>query len=542
METARHPGDAASRPLLLLVLGAALLLRVAGLDWGFPLLCHPDEFAIADHAYHLVETRSLDPGRYYRPNLVSIYLGAASFAALSPLVFGRPLTDTFPVHPEFFYLVSRSISALFGALSVYAAWRVAREYRRDAALPAAFLFALLPSYVEHAHYATPDVSLTFFALMTVLFTVRYLRRPRYRELLLTALFCALATMEKYPGLLTAVWAGAAVAARHVREPRTGAKRLAAMGVVFAVLFVLLAPGLVLNAQRVMDTLRSESRAEHLGADQLGWAGNALFYARSYVGLTGLLMLVPLAAGAAALVRRERLLALPLFFGVFYWLVLSRVPLHWERWAPPMYTSGLLLSAIGACELLDRARGWGAGPRRVALAAWTAAAVVALAHLALAAAVKTLSACLKDPRVAALEYLDAHGMTPDVTASEKYTPYKLRDLKARFRGFGDYDPKRRYVVTSSYMYRRFLGDAGEYSKKAALYRAIFAYPLLAEFAPAPAIHRMDFLDVDDVTLQTARGFELGRIADSLRFLRLYFARRDELLAGPTIRIHRLLKPI
>ena len=52
--------------LLALVVSGSFALRATGADWGFPLLCHPDEYVITDPAVAMVERRNIDPGRNNR--------------------------------------------------------------------------------------------------------------------------------------------------------------------------------------------------------------------------------------------------------------------------------------------------------------------------------------------------------------------------------------------------------------------------------------------------------------------------------------------
>ena len=69
-------------------------------------------------------------------------------------------------------------------------------------------------------------------------------------------------------------------------------------------------------------------------------------------------------------------AVPLALGAFMWIVLSALPLHWERWGVPMYTSALLFAAIGAGMLPDylEERGW--------LGRWRRPVLITLATIAL----------------------------------------------------------------------------------------------------------------------------------------------------------------
>ncbi|MDX6668523.1 MAG: mannosyltransferase [Solirubrobacteraceae bacterium] len=92
----------------------------------------------------------------------------------------------------------RSLSALFGTLTVPVAWRAGRELFSPAAgLIAAALVAVNPFFVWYSQEARSYALLVLMAALSVLFLARALRNPAPRALALWALSAALALLTHY---------------------------------------------------------------------------------------------------------------------------------------------------------------------------------------------------------------------------------------------------------------------------------------------------------------------------------------------------------
>ena len=95
--------------------------------------------------------------------------------------------------------------------NVVAAYFLARSWRKSMALPAAVLFAFLPSYVIHSHYATPDVPTALLTILVLLAATRYVDSNRSVWLYASVVLAAANGAEKYPGLLSVGIVFAAIA-------------------------------------------------------------------------------------------------------------------------------------------------------------------------------------------------------------------------------------------------------------------------------------------------------------------------------------------
>lgn len=188
--------------VLLLIITTGLFLRVAGADWGFPFLVHPDESVVAEIPVQMAVRSSLDPDEYSHPDHFDIYANALLYHAASHIVYHKPLAETFENHKLLYYHISRIFIAILGTACIIAAFLIGEEYGGIMGLIAAMLVAIFPSYVTHSHFITADIPLTLFVLSVILFAVRYLKNTSDKNLLIASFFSALSVSVKYPGILT----------------------------------------------------------------------------------------------------------------------------------------------------------------------------------------------------------------------------------------------------------------------------------------------------------------------------------------------------
>lgn len=477
-------------PALLVVVAVGLVLRVVGSDFGFPLLLHPDEWAVVDGVIDMARRGSFEPHFYLRPDHVEMKLDYLLFAAYALLVERTSIVAAFAADPVPFYWLARLLTAAFGVATIVLAHAVAKRWSPVAGLAAAVLFAIFPPFVTDAHFATPDVPLTFALMLVVYALVRYVEEPGRRFLLLACFAAALGVAIKYPGALFTVGIAATVVAAGVRDQTWrrvlghGALALAAVPVA---LFVI-SPSLLTNFSGVRDELAIQSAGNRLGRPDLGLVGTMSYYAELYAGFSGLVLLVLAGLGLFVAVRARRLEVLPWFIGVVVWVALSTMPLSWVRWGIPMWTTPLLLAAVGFSHLVEVCRG-----RRLR---WVplAAGLVAGAHLSLASAASVASMVAPDTREASLRWVESRAILPEDTAFEGYTPFQPGDLgfffaQAKPAAGGGYELTSKagrpatHVVMSSTMYRRVLAD-DRFAEGRPVYAWVRAnYELVASFDPA-----------------------------------------------------------
>ncbi|MCS7223381.1 MAG: glycosyltransferase family 39 protein [Armatimonadetes bacterium] len=208
----------------------ALMLRLFGLTWGLPSSrhlhsFHPDEVMVlspvlrmnifdGDLNPHFFNYGSLFLYIIYFARLLSEGIG---FLDLSVRDFGVWVTQWGLLH-----LIGRFLSAFFGAATVALlfVW-VKRTSGLIPALVAAILLTTYPLHLQHSHFATVDVPLTFFTTLTLYGIVFW---GGLTGLLATAFVGGLASAIKYsvaPSLFLSILSTLSLADKRVALKQMG---------------------------------------------------------------------------------------------------------------------------------------------------------------------------------------------------------------------------------------------------------------------------------------------------------------------------------
>jgi len=187
------------------VLAAATLLRLRGLDWDAHHHLHPDERFIS-----MVEAKLTDPGglrAYLNPRTSTLNpynVGFPSFVyGTLPMLLARYAGERAGLAGyDGTYLAGRFLSGLFDLITIWLVYRLTRRLAdRKAALLAAALLAGSPLAIQLSHFWTVDTFLTTFATASLLASVRLAQGHRdARTLLLGGVTAGLAISCKVTGL------------------------------------------------------------------------------------------------------------------------------------------------------------------------------------------------------------------------------------------------------------------------------------------------------------------------------------------------------
>ena len=523
--------DWVSTALTLIILGGAVA-RLVGGSWGLPLELHPDEWVIVDGAIDMARRHSFEPPYYFRPDHVEMQLSNLAYLAYSYLFHGSSPEALYASDPAPFILISRTITACFGVAMIVVAYLIGTRFTRAIGILAALLVAFYPPFIENSHFATPDVPLTCAFMIVTLACMRYLTSPSWGNLLLASLGVSVAIAIKYPGALGAIMIAIVVIVGGVRArawSRVLVHGAAAIAAVIGFLFVI-SPVLFTNIHVVISNLTSEATDTHLGADGLGWAGNMVFYAEGFATSAGIILLVCLALGVMWSIRLRLLQSVPLWSGAIFWVVLSHLPLHWERWGLPMDVTPLLLAPIGAYYsfryLRDKGAArwltWGAAGLGAVMAANLVIGSVAVSARYAAKYTQTLGTDLA-----------ARGINPTNTISEPYAPFLIVGDTPIFSSFEVIGGRlvlsnkvvnrsaMRYVALSSNLYDRYEADP-RYVAEQRFYAILDKqFPLLTTYQPA-AVGQPTVFEIPSIWNAVANVVEVAHGG----------------LSGPTIKIYEI----
>jgi putative flippase GtrA len=461
---------------VLVVLGFAL--RLAGATWGLPQALHPDERVIVGGALDLARRNSFEPSQYFRPDHVEIQLSYIAYVVFSKLFLGTSVDLGYAAQPESYLLISRLVTVGFGVAIIVLAWFIGRKINARVGFFAAAIAALLPIFVEHSHYATPDIPLTAAFMGVVLAMSHYIRSPRIPSLLFASACVSISIAIKYPGAIATVLIAVVVIFAAVRDRqllRGLWHGLLAICAVTVFLFFI-SPVLFTNYQAVVKSFQNESGG-HVGADGLGGVGNFLFYGELMGGVFGILMALMILLGVFDAIQRRRTVTLTWTLGIITWVILSVVTVHWERWALPMFVTPVLFGALGLARAWELAVVWKAR-RSIKTAVVTIASSVMFANLALPAVALDAGHLALDTRVAAQSDFEELGITAENAIFEGYTPLYPSLAYFVFGQFsfdaaGDLVPRdatKEWVVLSSCTYARF-ADETAFPNETKFYDAI-----------------------------------------------------------------------
>lgn len=520
-----------STSLIVIILGGALA-RFLGGSWGLPMEFHADEWVIVDGAVDMARRHSFEPAFYNRPDHFETQLSFLAYQAYAQIFRGSSVVNVHAVDPAPFILISRTITACFGVAMIVVAYLIGKRFTVAIGVMAAFLVAFFPMYVNDSHFATPDVPLSLTSMVVILTCMRYLTSPTWGNLLLASLGVSVSIAIKYPGALGAIMIAITVVTAGVQARAWGrilVHGAAALGAVIFFLFAI-SPVLFTNFQVVMSAITGEAGNIALGADGLGWAQSMGFYAKTFATSAGVILVLCFLLGVMWSVRLRLTQSIPLWLGAIYWVVLSDVPLHWDRWGLPMFLTPLLIAPIGIYYsyryLVERrAAGW---------LRWGAVGLgtVMVVNLLAGSVATTARFLAPETRTVAGLYFAAHGVDARNTIYEGYTPLtpnKARSIYGAFnvvRGRLEINRNRypspdfRYVALSSSMYSRYNADP-KYARQQRQYARISKqFPLLATFSPAPREHSA----LEILNTWSALGF-VGHVMDGG-------------LAGPTLKLHEI----
>lgn len=505
----------------------ALMVRVIGLKFSFPLLTHHDEKALIDPLIEMSKNHTLDSGDYRRPNQVLYTVLFGYLNLLSKLLFHKNFGWAYEENTLFFYLQARLVVAFFGATIPVLAWKIGKLIKGvDFSLPAAVLSCFYPSYMLHSHYIAGDILNTVFSLAIMLLCLIYLQKKKRMWLILACIAVALNAVEKYPGILSYGIVLVTIGIRAFTQERHNSlanwlfftrEILFTLPVVCGSIFIF-APHLFFNLGQVWEALINEGRSTHLGADNLSWLGNMNFYLQVFIDAAGWIVALFAVAGIFITIASKQPAMLLLFFGAGYWVALSKLGLHWERWSLPMMITPLLLSALGMAKAWETGRS-----HKIVKVLTITFFTIFFVSYALNGMMSSILLTWQDTRVAALQFAIANNITEENSVSEGYTPFFPRQVKTIFDFDYNSAGQTNYVLLSSNMYGRYEAEPERYALESGYYGSLRdAAILIGEFEPStkPSSPEDQFMVLVDYLANLLKGTKTSN------------------LTGPTIQIYAL----
>ncbi len=442
---------------LAVVLLVASALRLIGISYDFPYILDWDEQAEFYSTTHMLAAHSLDPHFYaHGPLLIYIEtLWLLPYLAVRTLL-GQPTIPAITYYDSYLATTSDPYLPVYGrlifvAMGVGAVWLAFLVGRRLAGpwagVLAATLLALSPLHTYESHFFLPDAPTSFFAVLTLLFTVRYVQRQRItplvkgpsarrwhrwpgsrvldedRNLVLAVVTAALGAAVKYNAVALLLMPLLAVYLTRPLSSEPWPRRCVRLCVVAALVFLVTTPPAIINTIPFLH--ESLYDLKHYARYGGGGSGSSIiWYGQYLIEQEGLLVLplavIGLAVGVWRHRRRVDLLMLAMI--VCYYLLVGVQKAHYAR---NLLVILPLLSVACACALIRLARPRGLlGPAVAALLA-----IVVLAALGQGSVNQARAFLSTPPQLVVQSWLRTHLPPHAVVLADGYTvpPVNRRDV-------------------------------------------------------------------------------------------------------------------
>ena len=198
--------------VLLLIVFLGLVLRLTGIQHGFPFIFHPDEPTIIRSA--LAIRFDANPKHFDWPHLYIyinyfLYMIFAKFRDLIELAnLKETVVSRFPLiwnDDLIFYYLTRCLSAILGALTAIPVYLSGKSlFGRKVGIFAALAIVLMPYHVWHSHYSLGDIPSAFLLAWGMYFSTLIIKSEKRKNYILAGLFIGLSASIKYNGGLSAL--------------------------------------------------------------------------------------------------------------------------------------------------------------------------------------------------------------------------------------------------------------------------------------------------------------------------------------------------
>jgi len=358
--------------VLLLALGAAVCLRLAGIRWGLPGTFNADEPHLVNIAVSF-GGGSLRPYDFKYPTLWPYLLFISyGFYFLVWSAFGlrhhiSEFIGLFGWHPGGFYLIGRLMAA---ALSLAGALVVAgfeKKWRSRAIPWAALLLAFLPVVNDMAHSCKPDCLMFCLACLAWSAALSVFSEGSRRAHWLCGAFIGLAVSTQY----TAAPLAALLPAAHFLSRRKAKTSWLFEGIVAsAAAFFIASPYILIDSPRFMASMKDFADLARMTSYDAGALRRQVLINLWSLGgpgsIAGLLACVGLLRTGVKEFRLAVFFVIPI--ALQWWLVSSNPDGNWQRY--------LLAAFPGMALLAAEAFDWAAEFKRPLLTALLAALALA----------------------------------------------------------------------------------------------------------------------------------------------------------------------
>ena len=282
------------RILIILIIALGFTLRISAVGYDLPYIYNLDEMQIIGPIMENFFWGDLNPHWFEQPGSVLMYIlfGAIGiYYNLGHLLGDFPaiasFLDSFQADPTTVFLIGRTVTVLFGTLSIWMVFLIARRcFNKPTALIAALIFAVSPMHITHSRIIRTDVTATLFLLVAGYFLLRFLDKGELFAIILSGVAGGLATAAKYPSGIIIIPILISIILRHTQNSdRDDSRRrsssriicliravwpgLIAAAIAFSLSFIAASPYAIIDYRQTLSELRLLKYLEPAGYPHIG---------------------------------------------------------------------------------------------------------------------------------------------------------------------------------------------------------------------------------------------------------------------------------
>ncbi len=461
-----------------------------GIDFGLPQTFHNDEPQIVERAVD-VASGNLSYAWYDWPATIQINALGVIYKTMDlghQLILGSDLNveQWAASNPSLFYIIARLMTVAFALGAVIIVFLIGKEIEsKPFGLVAAFILTLGYSFGRHAHFAVPDMILTFFIILAIYFSLLAYRKKGLLFFILAGAAVGFATAAKYPGILAA---GSMVVVYVLLLFSGQEKKLrkftgyAALCLLVAIIaFTLVSPFFWFDLDQVWSDISKVSDTSHVGRTDTSLLDRANFYLQGAIpqGVGWLIMILAGCGVIYCLWMKKKELWIILGFVVLYFIFLGTFESKWERYILPLVPIVIIFAVYFVWEAVHLA--WGKMkifPLVLTILIILIGSLPSLCRLIMSN--EMMAGTKNDTRVRALEWAMENLPQGTVIGQENQTPqfpenYFLTETNQYLANHPmEYyqDNNFEYLIASNEMYRRFFNSEGN-EEEEAFYNELFA---------------------------------------------------------------------
>ncbi len=209
----------ASKKIIFLIIGAAFLVRILGINYGLPLWLVADEPPFIFGALKMIELKTLIPALYsdafkaalyYPPYLSYFYLIPFSiFLGLKYLFIGGGLENfknIIVADPSGLFMIARFLMAILGTATVWLVYKISKNIFKSeaAALLAAGFLAFAFIHVNFSHWGRHWIPVTFVFSLVIYALSREDFSPK-KKYLMASLIAGIGAGVNYQAAISAIF-------------------------------------------------------------------------------------------------------------------------------------------------------------------------------------------------------------------------------------------------------------------------------------------------------------------------------------------------